>query len=67
MKKISDAKRSSIINLLDSGLSSRQIAPRIKVSSCTVDRIRAVNCPTIQKAKGGRKPRLTANDKRHIM
>src|SRR5271169_3083021 len=67
MKKIADAKRSTIISLLEDGLSSRQIASWVKVSHSTVDRIRAVNRKTIQKSKGGKKARLTANDKKHIM
>src|SRR5271169_6599524 len=66
MKKISDSKRSTIISLLEDGLSSRQIASRLKISHSTVDKIRAVHHPTIQKTKGGRKPRLTVNDRRHI-
>src|SRR5271169_2599505 len=60
MKKISDAKRTTIISLLGDGLSSRQIASWLKISHSTVDKIRAVHHPTIQKTKGGRKPRLTA-------
>src|SRR5271169_6261825 len=66
MKKISDAKCSTIISLLEDGLSSRQIASRLKISHSTVDKIHTVHHPTIQKTKGGRKPRLTANDRRHI-
>src|SRR5271169_4720362 len=67
MKKISDAKYSTIISLLEDGLSSRQIASQRKVSHSTVHKIYAVHNPTIQKSKGGRKPRLTANDERHIV
>src|SRR5271169_2101674 len=67
MKKISDAKHSTIISILEDGLSSRQIASRVKVSHSTVNKTRTVHNPTIQKSKGGRKPRLTANDKRHIV
>src|SRR5271157_145686 len=67
MKKISDATRSTIISLLDDGLSARQIAFRVKVGHSTVNKIRAVYHHTIPKSKGGRKPRLTANDKRHIL
>src|SRR5271169_3215037 len=67
MKKISDATRSKIVSLLDDSLSSRQIASRVKVAHRTVDRIRAANHPAIQKRKGGKKTRLTANDKKHIM
>src|SRR5271169_1912195 len=66
MKKISDAKRSTIITLLEDGLSSRQIASQLKISHSTVDKIHTVHHPTIQKTKGGRKPRLTVNDRRHI-
>ena len=67
MKRISAAKRSAVLSLLDEGLSSRQIASRVKISNRTVDRIRAVHRHTIQKPKRGRKPRLTAQDKKHIM
>src|SRR5271169_3359777 len=65
--KISDAKHSTIISLLEDSLSSRQIASWVKVSHSTVNKIRAVHHHTIQKSKGGRKPRLTANDKKHIV
>src|SRR5271169_6128866 len=67
MKKISDATHSKIVSLLDDGLSSRQIASRVKEARRTVDRIRAANRPAIQKRKGGKKTRLTANDKKNIM
>src|SRR5271169_3840448 len=67
MKRIFDVKHSTIISLLDDGLSSRQIASWVKVSHSTVDKICAIHHPTIQKSKGGRKPRLTANDKMHIV
>src|SRR5208282_1516256 len=67
MKKISDAMRSTITSLLDDGLSSRQIASRVKVNHCTVDKIHMVYHPGIQKLKEGRKARLSTNDKKHIM
>src|SRR5271169_4289088 len=67
MKKISDATRSTITSLLDDGLSSRQIASRVKVNHRTVDKICVVYRPGIQKPKGGRKARLSTNDKKHIM
>src|SRR5271169_3793296 len=67
MKKISDAMCSTITSLLDDGLSSRQIASRVKVNRRTVDKIHIVYHPDIQKPKGGRKARLSTNDKKHIM
>ena len=67
MKKISDTMCSTIMSLLDDGLSSRQIASRVKVNHHTVDKIYVVYCPDIQKPKGGRKARLSTNDKKHIM
>ena len=67
MKKLSDAKRSTIISLLDDGLSARQIAPRVNINHSTIDKIRMVYQPTILKQKGGSKQRLTAHDKKHIM
>src|SRR5271169_491541 len=67
MKKISDAEHSTIISLLEDGLSSRQIASQVKVSHSTVNKIHAVHHHTIEKPKGGRKPRLTTNDKKHIV
>jgi len=67
MKKISDTIRSKIISLVEEGLSSRQIASRLKVGHSTVNRIRAVNSNTIQKHKGGKKRSLSATDRKHIM
>src|SRR5271169_6967 len=67
MKKISDAMCSTITSLLDDGLSSRQIASRVKVNHRTVDKICMVYHPGIQKPKGGRKAKLSTNDKKHIM
>src|SRR5271169_5751378 len=67
MKRISHAKHSTIISLLKDGLSSRQIASQVKVSHSTVSKIHTVHHHTIQKSKGGRKPRLTMNDKKHIV
>src|SRR5208337_4048526 len=67
MKKISDTTHSTITSLLDDGLSSRQIASRVKVNHHTVDKIQVVYRPGIQKSKGGRKARLSTNDKKHIM
>ena len=67
MKKITDATHSTITSLLDEGLSARQIASRLKVNRRTVDRIWATRLPTIQKVKGGKEKRLTANDKKCIM
>ena len=57
MKKLSDAKRSTIISLLDDGLSARQIAPRVNVNYSTIDKIQI----------GESKQRLTAHDKKHII
>ena len=67
MKKISDTIHSTILSLVEEGLTSRQIASRVKVSHTTVDRIQAVNSKTIQKHTGGKKAALSTMDKKHIM
>ena len=67
MKKLSDTTCLRITSLLDEGLSSRQIESRIKVNRCTVDRLWKTLHLTIKKAKGGKKQRLTASDRKRIM
>ena len=67
MKQLDNKTHSTIISFLDEGLSARTIASRVKVSHSAVNRIRAVHSKAIQKPKGGKKPRLSATDKKHIM
>lgn len=67
MKPISEETRSSIISLLDAGLSSRQIAAQLGVNRATVDRVRANARPDMQKNQGGRPSKFTPFDKRRLV
>jgi transposase len=64
MKRISEQVHNNIVSLLDSGLSSYQIAARLNVSRRTVDRVRAATRSDIQKSRGGRPAKLNVTDKR---
>jgi hypothetical protein len=63
MKQISKATHARIRELLESGLSSRQIATKVGVNNHTIDRICAKLQPTIPKCKPGRPSKLTPNSK----
>jgi transposase len=67
MKRLSGQVRNNIVSLIDSGLSSRRIAERVGVNCRTVDRVRAVARPGIQKSRGGRPAKLSASDKRRLV
>ena len=67
MKKISEEKRGIIINLLDSGLSAREIAKQCNVGRSTVNRIRNKLRPDINKPTGGRPDKLTNQTKCYIV
>ena len=67
MKPISEETRNSIISLLDSGLSSRQIEAQLGVGHTTVDRVRASARPDAQKRSAGRPAKLTGVDKRRLV
>jgi len=67
MKRISEQVRNNIVSLLDTGLSSRQIAARLGVGRRTVDRVRAKTRPDIQKPRAGRPAKLNATDKRQLV
>jgi len=67
MKPISEETRNSIISLLDSGLSSRQIEAQLGVGHTTVDKVRASARPDAQKRSAGRPAKLTGVDKRRLV
>jgi transposase len=67
MRRISREIRNSILSLLDSGLSSREIEARLGVGHTTVNKVRAESRPYMQRRRGGRPARLTAADKRWLV
>jgi transposase len=67
MKPISKQLHSSIISLLDAGLSSCQIAAQLGVGHSTVDRVRAATRPDLQKHQAGRPAKLTATNKHRLV
>lgn len=67
MKRISEDIKNSIIDLIDQGISSRQIARQLGVGSTTVDKVKSTHRPNKEKPKGGRPEKLTRTDKRHLV
>jgi transposase len=67
MRRISEDTRNSILALLDSGLSSREVGARLGVSHMTVSRVRAEARPDAPKSRGGQPAKLTAVDKRRLV
>lgn len=67
MKRISEDVRRNILSLLDAGVSGRQIAQRLGVSTGTVHNVRASSKVSAQKNQGGRPFKLTATDKRQLV
>ncbi|KAM4030901.1 uncharacterized protein ACNLHF_018482 isoform 2-T2 [Anomaloglossus baeobatrachus] len=59
MKKLSQEKTNSIIQLIDSGLSAKTIAKMHNVSAMTVGRIRNLVRPSIRKPRGGRPGKIS--------
>src|SRR5690242_12111810 len=54
MKRISEEILNSIVSLLDSGFTSREIQSKTGVSRSSVDRVRNRTRPGVQKNRGGR-------------
>ena len=67
MKPISKNIENSIVSLLDSGLSLREIAEKLGISHATVKRVRERLRPSIKKRNAGRPTKLTITDKRNIV
>jgi transposase len=65
MKALSSADSQHILFLLDSGLSGHQISIQTGVSNATISRLRSRYRPYLQKASGGRPPKLSESDIRH--
>ena len=63
MKQISSHMRDNIVTLIDSGLSTRKIASKLKVSQSKVSRVRSMSRESVQKGSGGRPPKLTTREK----
>lgn len=66
MTRIPEDTRNSILELIDTGLSSHKVEAQLGVSHMTVSRVRAEARPGIQKSRGGRPAKLTATDKRWL-
>src|SRR5215469_9793508 len=65
MRPLSSSKVSSILSLLDSGHSVRDIASKVEVSIGTIRNIIKKHRPDAPKSFGGRKRKLSATDLRH--
>ena len=66
MRPLSIERQSSIISLLASGMSQKQVARELGISMRTVHKYRKVRLPGLQVSKGGRVAKLTAHDKRQL-
>ncbi|KAI7900535.1 uncharacterized protein BX663DRAFT_553843 [Cokeromyces recurvatus] len=67
MAAIPADQRDSVIPLLKSGVSTREVAKRVGISLGGVSKIGRQNCFNRDKNKGGRHSILTAADKRHCV
>ena len=67
MRQISEDIKNNVISSIDQGISSRQIAKRLGISSTTIDKVKKKYCPNKKKSKGGRPEKLTEINKRHIV
>jgi transposase len=67
MKPIPEATYNSIVSLLDTGLSSRQIGAQLGVHRTTVDNVRAKARPGMLKGQGGRPAKFAASNKRRLV
>lgn len=66
MKKISQDKKNSIVNLLQAGYSITHVSKRLSVSLGTVSNIRTKRLPTLQRQPAGRPRILSILDKNGI-
>jgi len=64
MHAISDDIKLNILSLLAQGLSTRQVADQCSVSQSVVARLRKTRLPTVPEPRGGRREKLSAQDKR---
>lgn len=62
MKPISQDTVNNVLSLLDSGLTGREIATRLGISTGKVSNIRSKHRPDLEKAKGGRPPHMSDGD-----
>jgi transposase len=67
MKKLATDTRNSIVSLLNTGFSARQIAVQLGISRGSVDRIRNEVMPNANKSAGGRPSALSAQDQRSLV
>jgi len=67
MKPISDARYESIINLLDRGLSFRDIQKHLSISIATASRVKQSTRPNINRSVGRRPITFTTREKRLVV
>ncbi len=67
MAGITADQRDSVISLLKSGASTREVVKRVGISLGAVSKIGKQNCNNRDKNKGGRRSILSAADKRHCV
>ena len=67
MKATPTSKVNSVITLLRSGASIREIAQKLSLSKSTIGRIKLEHCPGVVSSKGGRPCALTEADKRYCV
>ncbi|OAQ23794.1 hypothetical protein K457DRAFT_39169, partial [Linnemannia elongata AG-77] len=66
MKKISQDKENSAVNLLQAGYSVTDVSKRLSVSLGTVSNIRTKHLPTLQRQPAGRPRILSTRNKNEI-
>src|ERR1700741_2245630 len=62
MHPVSGAQLNHILSLLDSGHSAHDISPLTGLHHTTISRLQRKHCPYLQKAIGGRPPKLSEAD-----
>jgi transposase len=66
MRPLSVERQNYIISLLSSGMSQKQVAHKLGISTRTVHKYRKARLPGLQLSKGGRTAKLTIRDKRRL-
>ena len=67
MARMDTATRARIVNLLELGKSSREIAEEVHVSHSAVLRVRRQMCPATPRRVGGRPPKLSPSHRRALV
>lgn len=60
MRSLSNAQKSDILTLLNTGISAVKISSQLKVHPSTISRLRSQYCPDLPKSSGGRPSKLSS-------